>query len=143
MIKDELDTLFLTFNIFFEARDQSEIGKIAAAYTVINRMNDGKNRWPKTIYGVLDQNKQFSWHNNMTINFVLDALYGEPVAYLECQIIAKKVLNGIVDDPTLSIGGANHYHATWLTKQPKHYVDAEKIDGFQEMVLDEHVFYRL
>ena len=143
MIKDELDILFLTCDIFFEARCQSEIGKIAAAYVVINRINDNKNRWPRTIYGVLDQNKQFSWHNNMTINFVLDALYGEPVAYLECQIIAKKVLNGIVDDPTLSIGGANHYHATWLTKQPKHYVDAEKIDGFQEMVLDEHVFYRL
>ena len=143
MIKDELDTLFLTCNIFFEARNQSEIGKIAAAYTVINRINDSKNHWPKTIYGVLDQNKQFSWHNDMTINFVFDTLYNESIAYLECQIIAKKVLNGIVSDPTLRIGGANHYHATWLKVPPKHYLDARGKIGFTEIIIDKHVFYRL
>ena len=143
MIKDELDILFLTCDIFFEARCQSEIGKIAAAYVVINRINDNKNRWPKTIYGVLDQNKQFSWHNDLSINAFFDILYNEPLAYLECQIIAKKVLNNIVDDPTSSIGGANHYHAIWLNTPPKHYLNAKKVIGFEEIVLDEHVFYRL
>ena len=46
-------------NIYFESRGEPDIGQVAVALVVLNRVND--RRWPSTICDVVWQDKQFSW----------------------------------------------------------------------------------
>lgn len=49
----------LARNIYFEARGESERGKLAVALVTLNRLDNQK--FPKTICGVVFQPQQFSW----------------------------------------------------------------------------------
>jgi spore germination cell wall hydrolase CwlJ-like protein len=106
--------------MFGEARGESDVGKVAVAYTAINRKADPN--YPKTICQIMKQPSQYQF---------LD--YGMPtqtqIAYLEP--LAKAILEKRIDDPTR---GAKWYH----TRQVKP-IWAKQKDI--KIALGNHIFY--
>ena len=96
------EILCLSAIIFGEARGEPDMGKVAVAYTAINRKADPN--YPKTICEVIRQPKQYQF---------LD--YGMPtqtqIAYLEP--LAKAILEKRIDDPTR---GAKWFHTKQMAK---------------------------
>lgn len=90
------EILCLSAIMFGEARGEPDVGKVAVAYTAINRKADPN--YPKNICQIMKQPAQYQF---------LD--YGMPtqtqIAYL--MPLAKAILEGRVDDPTM---GAKWYH---------------------------------
>ncbi|UPW35839.1 lytic transglycosylase [Pseudomonas phage EM] len=86
--------------VYFESRGEPEIGQIAVAHTVINRMKH--DRWPSTVAGVLYFKCQYS--------YTCDGSMRQGITELDKWEIAKHVaynaLYGYTADPT---GGADHY----------------------------------
>ena len=114
------EILCLSFIMFGEARGESDIGKVAVAYTAINRKADPS--YPKNICQIMKQPAQYQF---------LD--YGMPtqtqVAYL--MPLAKAILEGKVDDPTR---GAKWFHTK--TTKP---IWAKQKDI--KVALGNHIFY--
>ena len=120
--------------IYFESRGEPELGRIAVAQVVLNRVKNPA--YPSTICGVVYQNKnkrhrcQFSF----ACDGIRDRITNKP-AWAEAQALAKRVLD---DEKTLyigDVGASTHYHATyvkprWARKMTK----KEKIGR--------HIFYQ-
>jgi hypothetical protein len=99
-IIDERDYLIRT--IAFEASGETEIGKVAVAYAVLNRQNRG--RWGDTIKAVVTAPGQFEpW---MTQRKAIESLSPNDPRYQRAAIIADAVLSGQTPDPT---AGATHF----------------------------------
>lgn len=115
--KDELECL--AKNVYFEARGEPTVGKIAVAHVTLNRVNSA--RFPATICGVVHQavyskwwynthNKlvpvkykcQFTWYCDGKSDEITDI-----VAWRESLAVAEDVLLGVTDDPT---HGAKWYY---------------------------------
>ena len=114
------EILCLSAIMFGEARGESDMGKVAVAYTAINRKADPN--FPKDICSVMRQPMQYQF---------LD--YGMPtktqVAYL--MPLAKSILDGKVSDPTK---GAKWFH----TKKSKPiWAKRKQI----KIALQNHIFY--
>jgi len=121
----------LALNVYFEARGEPFIGKIAVAHVVLNRMRD--RRFPASACMVVQQggdrvrhNCQFSWW--------CDGKSDRPrhrTAWATSLAVAKEVYWGFAEDPTR---GALWYHAD--------YVDPSWNDVFvQTRVIGRHIFY--
>ena len=114
------EILCLSAIMFGEARGESDVGKVAVAYTAINRKADPN--YPKTICQIMKQPAQYQF---------LD--YGMPtqtqIAYLEP--LAKAILERRVSDPT---NGAKWYH----TRKVKP-IWAKQKDI--KIALGNHIFY--
>jgi spore germination cell wall hydrolase CwlJ-like protein len=115
------EILCLSQVMFGEARGEPDIGKVAVAYTVINRKADPK--YPKSICEIMKQPFQYQFIND----------YGIPsqtqVAYL--MPLAEAILNGRVDDPTK---GAKWFH----TRKTKPFWAKQKDI---KIALGNHIFY--
>lgn len=105
-IAEELGCLAL--NIYFEARGEPDLGKIAVAYVVLNRVVD--KRFPATICDVVRQGSeqqlrrcQFSWWCDGRSDKPRDAQ-----SWRKVQAMARQVYWGFFPDPT---AGALWYHA--------------------------------
>ena len=105
-IAQEIDCLAL--NIYFEARGEPDLGKIAVAHVVLNRVID--KRFPTTVCDVVRQGGeqqlrrcQFSWWCDGRSDKPSDAQSWQMV-----QAIAHQVYWGFSPDPT---AGALWYHA--------------------------------
>jgi len=99
-IANERDYLIRT--IAFEASGETEIGKVAVAYAVINRKKRG--RWGDTIKSVVTSPGQFEpW---MTRRKAIESLSPDDPRYRSAAIIADAVLSGHAPDPT---AGATHF----------------------------------
>ena len=97
---DERDYLIRT--IAFEASDETELGKVAVAYVVLNRKKSG--RWGDTIQAVVTYPDQFEpW---MTRRKDIEKLSLNDPRYQSAAIIADAVLTGQTPDPT---AGATHF----------------------------------
>ena len=97
---DERDYLIRT--IAFEASGETEVGKIAVAYAVLNRQKRG--RWGGTIKAVVTSPGQFEpW---LTKRREIEELSPDDPRYRGAAIIADAVLNGQTPDPT---AGATHF----------------------------------
>jgi hypothetical protein len=59
----ELDSILCRLCLYREARGESLAAKTAVLAVIRNRANDPKNRWPKTLAGVVLQPFQFSSFN--------------------------------------------------------------------------------
>jgi hypothetical protein len=93
---------YLIRTIAFEASGETEIGKIAVAYAVLNRQKRG--RWGDTIKAVVTSPGQFEpW---MTRRTAIKRLTSEDPRYRSAAIIADAVLSGQMPDPT---AGATHF----------------------------------
>ena len=121
----------LALNVYFEARGEPFIGKLAVAHVVLNRMRD--RRFPASACMVVKQggdrvrhNCQFSWW--------CDGKSDRPrhrTAWATSLTVAKETYWGFAEDPTR---GALWYHAD--------YVDPSWSDGFlRTRVIGKHIFY--
>ena len=97
---DERDYLIRT--IAFEASGETEVGKVAVAYVVLNRKKSG--RWGENIRAVVTSPGQFEpW---MTRRREIEELSPNDPRYQSAAIIADAVLSGQTPDPT---AGATYF----------------------------------
>src|SRR5262245_55337272 len=91
---DERDYLIRT--IAFEASDETEVGKVAVAYVVLNRKKSG--RWGDNIQAVVTHPGQFEpW---MTKRRDIETLSQNDPRYQNAAIIADAVVSGKTPDTT-------------------------------------------
>jgi N-acetylmuramoyl-L-alanine amidase len=105
-LEREIDCLAL--NIYFEARSESRLGKLAVAAVTLNRV--AAPAFPDNVCAVVNQGEergrhlcQFSWR--------CDGLTDTPAnvaAWLDARSVAQQALTEPLEDPT---GGALWYHA--------------------------------
>ncbi|KPG98325.1 hydrolase [Pseudomonas sp. RIT-PI-q] len=138
MTTTDEDRDILARTLWGEARGESLAGQIAVAWTIRNRVNDGKAKswWGEGYPGVCKKPYQFSCWNRNDPNYAF--LSGaKPIPFSEfgqALIAADQVLAGRVADPT---GGATHYYATTMPKPPV-WVQGAK----QTLALGRHIFFR-
>jgi hypothetical protein len=131
-IAPEQDVNCLALNIYFEARNEPEVGRRAVAHVVLNRVAD--RRWPNTPCAVIAQGWpeagplcQFSWY--------CDGRSDVPRAgahWRDATRLADMVYQGRSQDPT---GGAFWYHADYVAPWwRKHLQRGPKIGH--------HIFYQ-
>ena len=138
MTATENDRDILARTLWGEARGESLAGQIAVAWTIRNRVNDGKAKswWGEGYAGVCQKPYQFSCWNRNDPNYIY--LSGaKPIPFREfaqARIAADQVVAGKVPDPT---GGATHYYATTMPKVPGWTVGAR-----ETLKLGRHVFFK-
>ena len=136
------DRYWLAMNIYFEAGNQSDAGRIAVALVTINRVNSWG--WPNDIESVVTQGPtrpswrdgtpvpvkhkcQFSWHCDGKKDVPEDSKTGE-----ESIRLAQLILDEGMYDFT---HGSTHYHN-------------DKVDPYwnkhlkKTLVIDNHIFYK-
>ena len=113
-------------------------GQIAVAWTIRNRVNDGKTKswWGEGYAGVCLKAWQFSCLNKNDPNFsYLSGAKPIPAGqYAQALKAADQVISGTAQDPT---GGATHYYATTMPKAPDWAAKAK-----QTLKLGHHVFFK-
>lgn len=127
--QDEIACLAL--NIYFEARGESDKGKIAVGHVVLNRV--ASKRFPGTICDVIRQGGQLR-RNRCQFSWWCDGRSDKPQDKRQWQKSSELALNvywGQVDDPTR---GALWYHADYVKPSwRKAFVRGPKIGR--------HIFY--
>jgi spore germination cell wall hydrolase CwlJ-like protein len=120
--------------IYFEARGEPELGRIAVAQVVLNRLKNPA--YPKTICGVVYQNK--NKRNRCQFSFACDGIrerITDKGAWAEAQALAERVME---DDKTLyikDVGASTHYHASYVRPRwARHMAKKQKIGR--------HIFYQ-
>lgn len=81
------DFMCMAKNIYYEARGESYLGKLAVAQVTINRMHHPM--FPKKTCSVVYQPGQFSWVRN---TYRINTPYGD--SWLESMCVAKQALSG-------------------------------------------------
>ncbi len=98
----------LALNIYFEARGEPDLGKIAVAHVVLNRVDD--KRFPTTVCGVVRQGGEQKMHR-CKFSWWCDGRSDKPrdaESWQQVQAVAQEVYWGFSPDPT---AGALWYHA--------------------------------
>lgn len=111
--------------IYFESRNQSEIGQMAVAEVIMNRVKSPK--YPNRVCAVVTQPHQFSyvWDNQPDV-------IKNMTAWGKAKNLAWKVLNKCYKELT---GGALYYHAD--------YVKPQWASKFKKTAsIGNHVFYK-
>ncbi|WP_095080297.1 cell wall hydrolase [Pseudomonas sp. Irchel s3h17] len=138
MTDNEKDRDILARTLWGEARGESIAGQIAVAWTIRNRVNDGraKSWWGEGYVGVCQKPYQFScWNRNDPNHAYLTGAKQIPFReFAQAQIAAEQVIGGKVPDPT---GGATHYYATTMPAAPVWAAKAK-----QTLQLGRHVFFK-
>lgn len=121
----------LAQNAFWEARNQSEEGRLAVAFVTINRVRS--QSFPDTICGVVWQRKQFSWtHDGKGDHIppvrVQDGTWERTVR------LALRALSPYTDDPT---NGALFYHAQYVSPPWTQDIGMRAV-----LTIGDHTFYR-
>lgn len=94
----------LASNIFYEARGETEKGKIAVGLVTINRAKDA--RYPDDICAVVAQKGQFSWYKPGKIRSTGNTLFQEIKEIATTLYDDYYVGNNYVD----FVYGATHFH---------------------------------
>jgi spore germination cell wall hydrolase CwlJ-like protein len=138
MTDAEKDRDVLARTLYGEARGESLAGMVAVAWTIRNRVNDGKAKswWGEGYAGVCLKPYQFSCWNKNDPNFpFLSGAKPIPVGEMaKAVMVATAVMDGAYPDPT---GGATHYYATTMPKAPAWAAKAK-----QTLKLGHHVFFK-
>lgn len=117
--------------VYFEARSESEIGQLAVAKVVLNRLKDPA--YPKTICGVVYQGSDRT--NACQFSFACDGISDQPKsrpAWDQSKRIAARALAG--DQSIKILGAATYYHADYVT--PKWS------SSFKRLIkIGRHIFY--
>jgi spore germination cell wall hydrolase CwlJ-like protein len=128
--------------IYGEARGETAEGKVAVAYSAINR--SGK----KTVCEVVLAPKQYSiFNNNPALREAALSIHIEPKqkniqevdAWEESMEVATKVIQRVVPDPT---NGATHYLAPKLMKTLGYAYPRWALQYKVVAVIDNHTFYK-
>ncbi|RYE60852.1 MAG: cell wall hydrolase [Oxalobacteraceae bacterium] len=138
MTVHEKDRDVLARTLWGEARGEGLAGMVAVAWTIRNRVDDGKDKswWGEGYAGVCQKPYQFSCWNRNDPNYpFLNGARQIPFRELaQCLIAADQVIDGRVPDPT---SGATHYYATTMLKAPDWAAKAKRT-----LKLGNHVFFR-
>lgn len=97
--------------VYFEARGEPEMGQVAVAHVIVNRVHD--RRYPDTICGVVFQN-QHRMHR-CQFSFACDGKAEQPYdmkAWNRSLKVAIKTLAGANKDVTEA---STHFHATYVS----------------------------
>jgi hypothetical protein len=117
--------------IYFEARSESEVGQLAVAKVVLNRVKDPA--YPKSICQVVYQGSQRP--NACQFSFACDGISDEPKqreAWTKSKQMASRALAG--DQSIQILGAATYYHADYVT--PKWS------SSFKRLIkIGRHIFY--
>jgi len=120
-----------------KSRGESSAGKVAVAWTIRNRVFDGKEKswWGEGYACVCEAPWQFSCWKKTDPNYpYLIAVKQIPFRELaQCRVVADQVIDGKVADAT---SGATHYYATSI-KAPVWAAKAK-----QTLKLGGHVFFK-
>lgn len=117
--------------VYFEARSESELGQLAVAKVVLNRVKDPN--YPKTICGVVYQGSDR--RNSCQFSFACDGVPDEvknKSAWDHSKLIAQKAIAG--DQTIRVIGAATNYHADYV--RPKWAKEMRKL-----IKIGRHIFY--
>jgi spore germination cell wall hydrolase CwlJ-like protein len=138
MITNDKDHDILARPLWGEGRGESLSGQITVAWTIRNRVSDGKakSRWGEGYAGVCQKPYQFSCWNKNDPNFsYLSGAKPIPSRELaQARIAADQVIEGKVPDPT---GGATHYYASTMPNAPTRAAKAK-----QTLTLGHHIFFK-
>ncbi len=118
--------------LYFEARSEGELGQMAVAKVILNRVKDP--RFPNTICGVVYQGAEK--RNACQFSFACDGKSDIPrhrKAWAQARRIATKALNGKLGMEALA--GVNFYHADYV--RPKWAWAMRKVRK-----IGRHIFYR-
>lgn len=117
--------------IYFEARSESELGQVAVAKVVLNRVKDPE--YPNTICGVVYQGS--GRRNSCQFSFACDGLPDDvksAAAWSKAKRLAKKVIAG--DAKVAALTTATNYHAD--------YVNPKWAKSMKRLIkIGRHVFY--
>jgi spore germination cell wall hydrolase CwlJ-like protein len=97
--------------VYFEARSESELGQLAVAKVILNRVKDPE--YPNTICGVVYQGS--GRRNSCQFSFACDGLPDDVMnvsAWANSKRIAQKAIAG--DTSVAAIGSATNYHADYV-----------------------------
>jgi|TARA_R110000824_G_scaffold112851_3_gene262283 N-acetylmuramoyl-L-alanine amidase len=115
----EAAVLCLALNIYYEARSEPLVGKLAVAQVVINRVYD--DRYPGAICEVVKQGPTYKSNPNLPIrnrcqfSWYCDGKSDEPVdkdSFNEAKTIANWLVTTHPKELVDLVEGATHYHAT-------------------------------
>jgi N-acetylmuramoyl-L-alanine amidase len=138
MTVTEKDRDVLARTLWGEARGEGLAGMVAVAWTIRNRVDDGKDKswWGEGYAGACQKPYQLScWNRNDPNYQFLSGARQIPFRELaQCRIAADQVIGGKVPDPT---GGATHYYSTSMSSPPKWVVGAK-----QTLRLSHHIFFK-
>ena len=118
--------------IYFEARSESELGQLAVAKVILNRVKSAN--YPNNICGVVYQGSERP--NSCQFSFACDGQadkpkYGEP--WREAKRVAKRALSGSSQLKVIST--ATHYHAD--------YVKPKWAGAMSRLIkIGSHIFYQ-
>jgi spore germination cell wall hydrolase CwlJ-like protein len=97
--------------VYFEARSESDMGQLAVAKVILNRVKSPK--FPKSICGVVYQGSGV--RNSCQFSFACDGQADDvkqPGAWVKAKSIAQRAIAG---DPAVAMmGHATNYHATYV-----------------------------
>lgn len=126
------DRYCLQQNIYFEARNQSELGMIAVAWVTMNRVDS--ERYPDTICEVVWQRKQFSWtHDGLSDRPGKNVI--EQRAWERAGYVMNLVLHDWAYGKEDAVAEATHYHADYI--RPYWASSYTKV-----ATVGDHIFYR-
>lgn len=117
--------------VYFEARSESELGQLAVAKVILNRVNDPE--YPSSICGVVYQGS--GRRNSCQFSFACDGLPDDvksAAAWANAKRVAKKAMAG--DAHVASVGTATNYHADYV--KPKWAKSMKRL-----IKIGRHVFY--
>jgi len=126
----------LALAIFYEAGNQPEIGKIAVANVVMNRVKSG--RYPSDICAVISEKNQFSYfkekkHSLPKITNKFDRAAWDDSRRIAAQFVFLKMAEKM--DVTM---GSLHYHADYVSPcwTSKNYIKIGSHKFFPKVVED-------
>ena len=103
--------------VYFESRSESDLGQLAVAKVVLNRVKNPD--FPKTICGVVYQGSNN--RNSCQFSFACDGLPDDvksPEAWAHAKSIAQRAIS---NDPSVAmLGNAVNYHADYVTPKWAH-----------------------
>jgi cell wall hydrolase len=118
--------------VYYEARSESELGQLAVAKVILNRVRDPA--YPKTICGVVYQGADKG--HGCQFSFACDGRAEQPRSgrdWQEAKQIASRAMAGEADVKIVST--ATHYHADYV--QPRWAGTMKRL-----MKIGRHIFYR-
>ncbi len=117
--------------VYFEARSESELGQLAVAKVILNRVKDPE--YPNTICGVVYQGS--GRRNSCQFSFACDGLPDDvksATAWANSKRVAQKAIGGSAK--VAAVGTATNYHADYV--KPKWAKSMKRL-----IKIGRHVFY--
>ncbi len=117
--------------VYFEARSESELGQLAVAKVILNRVKDPE--YPNTICGVVYQGS--GRRNSCQFSFACDGLPDDvksATSWSNAKRVAQKALAG--DSKVAAVGTATNYHADYV--KPKWAKSMKRL-----IKIGRHIFY--